>query len=101
MKEFIQKIRNYVPVIVGAMTVDGYRRTILSDNVTKRYENATKDLESTNVKLDNLYSELLEKKQSVSILDTKDIAIRSRVEELLESFRKSIERIKQYRENTT
>jgi len=99
MKEFIQKVRNYVPVILGAMTVDGYRRTVLSDNVTKRYENATKELESTNTKLDNLYSELIEKKQNVSMLDTKDVAIRSRIEELLESFRKSIERIKEYREN--
>ena len=43
----------------------------------------------------------MEKKQSVNILDTKDIAIRSRIEELLESFRKSIERIKQYRENVS
>jgi hypothetical protein len=63
MKEFIQKVRNYVPVILGAMTVDGYRRTVLNDNITKRCENATNDLESTNVKLDNLYYELLEKKQ--------------------------------------
>lgn len=101
MKEFIQKVRNYVPVILGAMTVDGYRRTVLSDNVTKRYESATNDLENTNIKLDNLYSELLEKKQSVSVLDAKDIAIRSRIEELLESFRKAIERIKEYRENVS
>jgi chromosome segregation ATPase len=101
MREFIQKVRNYVPVILGAMTVDGYRRTVLNDNVTKRYENATNDLENTNIKLDNLYSELLEKKQSVSILDAKDIAIRCRIEELLESFRKTIARIKEYRENVS
>jgi hypothetical protein len=98
MKEIIHKIRNSVPVILGAMIVDGYRRTVSSDNISKRYENATKDLEYTNTKLDNLYYEFLEKKQSVSILDSKDVAIRSRIDELLEKFRNANARIKQYRE---
>ena len=56
MKEFIQKIKNFAPIIVGAMSVYGYRRTVTSDNVSKRYEAAAESLEQTNTKLENLYS---------------------------------------------
>ena len=56
MKEFIQKIKNYTPFVVGAMTFDGYRRTVSGDNVSKRYEKAAETLEQTNQKLENLYS---------------------------------------------
>jgi hypothetical protein len=100
MKELIQKVKNYVPVIIGAMTVDSYRRTVTSENISKRYENAADSLEQTNQKLENLYSELVNKKQSVSILDSKEVSIRGRIETLLEQFQKAMERKKQYSEST-
>ena len=98
MKEFIQKLKSHIPIIGALITVDSYRRTVSSDNVSKRYEAAAESLEQTNQKLENLYSELVNKKQSVNILDGPEEAIQSRIDELLEKFRNANARIKQYSE---
>lgn len=98
MKELIQKIKSHIPLIGALISADSYRRTITSDNVSKRYKAAAESLEQTNLKLENLYNELVNKKQSVNILDVKEGAIQSRIDELLEKFENANIRIKQYSE---
>lgn len=98
MREFIQKLKTYAPIIGVFITADGYRRTVESDKISKRYENAAVSLEQTNQKLENLYSDLLNKKQSVNMKDVTESATQSRINELLEKFRNANARIKQYSE---
>jgi hypothetical protein len=44
MKDLIQKLKSHIPLIGALITADSYRRTLSSDNISKRYEAAAESL---------------------------------------------------------
>lgn len=99
MKELIQKLKTLVPIAVGIISVDGYRRALTSENSTSRLTKAAESLETTNKKFETLRSEVLQKQENIDILDVKEIACQNRIDNLISSYRKAWARYKEYKES--
>src|SRR5271154_6178810 len=96
MRDLIQKLKSYSGYIFGAIAIDGYRRTINTEDLNRVIQESTTRLEKKITYMDKLRAKIHIDQDKITGFETKTVSIKGRILEYLEQIKENKAKFVEY-----
>src|ERR1700694_90478 len=93
MKDLIRKFKGISTTVIGIMTIDAYRRSVIGDSVSEQLKTITTATELKAKELEAIQSNLAIKEEKLLLIHNKVSATQGRIMEKVDSLIKNRERL--------
>ena len=95
MKDLVQRLRTFTTIMTTSLALDGYRRSVLNDDATQKFLDASENLVKQHKSLELLRLKVQISLDKANILDVKTVGVKGRISEYMDQLLKNFKKIEE------